>query len=425
MLKGWTLEEGMPIAERRRSAKVEHQERHFFAAGILWGILVVLVLAVGAGCAQQGAFADEWGVIVIPKGSKIKVGFAAALSGPYAKFGLDIKNGVQLAVAEKGQIQKFDVELQAEDDQGEVAPSVAVAKQFVADPLRVGAVAHLRNDGSVAASDIYNEARMVMISPSSTIPQLAQKGLPTFFRTSWDDAIQGKTAANYAAKTLKVKKVVVLDDGSAFGQGLSLEFKQGVEAAGVTVVAYEGVDQGETDLSSVIARIKPLGPDLVYFGGTAAQGSVIVRQMRRDEMAAVFMGGISGDGLFSGEDYVRDFIEASGGAAEGSYITYAKIPQGAKYADWKKRYESKYGPVGTFSAQGYDAAMILLNAVEKVAQVQGDGSLAIGKKVLADIIRSTRYSGVTGDIAFDDKGDRTNSAVVVNKVVGSKFQEVQ
>lgn len=386
-----------------------------------WGIgsaLFVLALAVGVACAQQAAVTDEWGVIKIPKGSKIKVGFAAALSGPYAKLGIDIKNGAQMALADKGKIKDFDAELQAEDDQCEGAPSVAVAKKFVADPLVVGAVAHMCSGGSIPASDVYKDAKMVMISPSSTSLELAQKALPIFFRTCWNDVIQGKAAATYAIQTLKVKKVVVLHDKSAYGQGLADEFKKNVEAGGVTTVAYEGIARGETDFSGVITKIKPLGADLVYFGGMAAEGSLIIKQIRREGMTTLFM---SGDGLFDAKDY----IEASGGAAEGTYITYAKTPQGAKYADWKKRYEDKYGPIGTFTAQGYDAAAILLNAVDKVGKVQGDGSLAIGKKALADAVRSTPYSGVTGEITFDANGDRTGSVVVVNKVVGAKFQEIQ
>ncbi|MBK5102369.1 MAG: ABC transporter substrate-binding protein, partial [Desulfobacteraceae bacterium] len=152
---------------------------------------------------------------------------------------------------------------------------------------------------------------------------------------------------------------------------------------------------------------------LIYFGGMAAEGVLVVRQMKRVGIKAHFM---SDDGCFT----ERDFIKAGGKASIGSYITYAKEPDPA----WVKKFEAKYGPRQTFSPQAYDAATILMKAVEKVAKKQPDGSLIIGKKALRNAVADTKYEGITGKIGFDPYGDRTGSVVVIYKVVeenGKRF----
>lgn len=370
----------------------------------------LLAFSFPAGAAVK----DEWGLITIPQGGAIKIGLGTTLSGAYAKLGLDIKNGVEMAVKDKGSILGFQIELRVEDDQCEGAPSVAVAEKFGADPGIVGVVGYMCSGGSIPASDVHNKYKKVMISPSSTADALTARGVPVVFRTAWNDKIQGKAAAQFALRTLKVKKAAVVHDKSAYGQGLADEFRVHFEKGGGKIVAYEGIARGEKDFTPVLAKIKPREPELIYFGGMAAEGALLVRQMKEVGLRSAFM---SDDGCYD----VKDFIEASGGAAEGSYVTFAKSPEGAKYAEWKKRYEAQYGPLGAFSAQGYDAAMILLSAIEKVAKMKPDGSLLIGKKALADAIRTLKYEGVTGRLSFDHRGDVVGAIVVVNRVEGKRF----
>ena len=362
----------------------------------------------------EAAIKDEWGVIAIPRGGAVKIGLGTTLSGAYAKLGLDIKNGVEMAVRDKGGILGFQIELKAEDDQCEGAPSVAVAEKFGADPGIVGVVGYMCSGGSIPASDVHNKYKKVMISPSSTADALTARGILVVFRTAWNDKIQGKAAAEFTLKTLKLKKAAIVHDKSAYGQGLADEFKVNFEKGGGKTVAYEGIARGEKDFTPVLTKIKPKDPELIYFGGMAAEGALLVRQMKEVGLKAAFM---SDDGCYD----VKDFIEAAGGAAEGSYVTFAKSPEGEKFALWKKRYEAKYGPLGAFSAQGYDAAMILLRAIEQAAKKQPDGSLLIGKKALADAVRSGKYEGVTGRLSFDQRGDVLGAIVVVNKVEGKQF----
>ena len=251
-----------------------------------------------------------------------------------------------------------------------------------------------------------------MVSPSSTALELTARGIPIFFRTCWNDKIQAKRAAAFAVSR-NWKKVAILHDKSDYGQSLAEDFAQNVESHGGEILSVEGITRGDKDFSPVLTKIRPLRPQLLYFGGMSAEGVLIARQMKRAGVKARFM---SDDGCFT----EKDFIQAGGKATNGSFITYAKEPDLA----WVSRFEARYGPRQTFSPQAYDAATILMMAVEKVAEVQSDGGLVIGKKALRDAVAATQYEGITGKIAFDPFGDRTGSVVVVYEVVeeaGKRF----
>ncbi|MBW1816917.1 MAG: branched-chain amino acid ABC transporter substrate-binding protein [Deltaproteobacteria bacterium] len=357
--------------------------------------------------------ADDWGVITIPAGKPVKIGMGTMLTGDYASLGIDIKYGASMAIEEYGPIKGHDVVLQAEDDGCAGPPSVAIAEKMCNDPLVVGLVGYMCSGGSKPASDIHNKYKVVMISPSSTALELTARGIPIFFRTCWNDKIQAKRAAAFAIKN-KWVRVAVLHDKSDYGQSLAEDFAAHIRNAGGEVVAVEGVTRGDKDFSPVLTKIKPLRPQLIYFGGMAAEGVLVARQMKRVGLRKTLF--MSDDGCFT----EKDFIQAGGKATNGCYITYAKEPD----AVWVKRFEAKYGPRQTFSPQAYDAANILMRAVEKVAKKQADGSLVIGRKALRDAVAATGYDGITGRIAFDAHGDRTGSVVKVYKVVeedGKRF----
>ena len=359
------------------------------------------------------ANADEWGTIIIPPEKPIKIGLGAMLTGDYASLGIDIKNGAEMAVQEKGSILGHQVILQAEDDGCAGPPSVAIAEKLCNDRLLVGLVGYMCSGGSKPGSDIHNKYRVVMVSPSSTALELTARNIPVFFRTCWNDKIQAKRAASFALNR-KWLKVAVLHDKSDYGQSLAEDFAENIRQKGGNILALEGITRGDKDFTPVLTKIKPLKPQLVYFGGMAAEGVLIVRQMKRAGLRkAHFM---SDDGCYT----EKDFIQAGGKATNGCYVTYAKEPD----PEWVKKFEAKYGPRQTFSPQAYDAAKILMMAVEKIAKKQADGSLVIGKKTLRDAVADTDYEGITGKIKFDPYGDRTGSVVVIYKVVeegGKRF----
>ncbi|MFN3534286.1 MAG: branched-chain amino acid ABC transporter substrate-binding protein [Desulfatiglandales bacterium] len=370
--------------------------------------LLAVFLLIGLFVAGPLMAQDQWGEIVIPPQKPLKIGVGTMLTGDYASMGIDIKNGAEMAISEKGTIHGHPIQLQAEDDGCAGPPSVAIAEKFCNDPLIVGVIGYMCSGGSKPASDIHNKYKVVMISPSSTAEELTKRNIPVFFRTCWNDIIQAKRAADFAIHK-GFKRVAVIHDKSDYGQSLAEAFLKGIKEKGGEIVATEGITRGDKDFTPVLAKIKPLKPQLVYFGGMAAEGVLIVRQMKRAGIQADFM---SDDGCFT----EKDFIQAGGKAAIGSYITYAQEPT----PQWVERFEKKYGPRQTFSPQAYDATVVLMSAVEKVAKKKEDGGLVIGKKALRDQVAKTEIDGVTGPIKFNPNGDRTGSVVAIYQVVEEK-----
>ncbi|MBU0496102.1 MAG: branched-chain amino acid ABC transporter substrate-binding protein [Chloroflexi bacterium] len=386
---------------------------------LLVALLIVMPLAAAQCPGGGGGITDEWGVITIPKGGTMKVGMSSAMAGDYAQYGNDMLHGCELAIADSGgAIKGFTTVAEPGDDNCGGAEATAVAEKFAADPAIVGVVGPMCSGGCVPASDVYGKNHLVMISPSCTAVAVTSRGYPTVFRVCPTDELQADFAVKFMTENLGIKKIAVTHDKSIYGQGVADAVKDKFEKAGGQVVAYEGLSRGDKDFSAVITKIKPTEPELVYFGGMDAEGALLVKWMRDGGMTALFM---SDDGCYS----VPTYIEASGGAAEGSYITFWKTEETSAYADWLARFEAKYGQKIAYAPQTYDATMILLAAVEKVAVVQGDGSLAIGKKALADAVRATNYTGILGTCSFTDKGDTTNAEVVLYKVEGGAFVEVK
>jgi len=354
------------------------------------------------------AFAeDEWGTITIPKGESIHLGFAAALTGDYANLGLDEQNGVELALEDQGsEVLGFKVDLLVEDDQCEGSPAMAIAEKFSADPQFVGLIGHMCSGSSIPASKTFEKHGLSMISPSSTAAEYTARGMKNVFRTCFNDASQGKVAAEYAANVLKLKTVAVLHDKSQYGQPIAENFQNTFESLGGKVVTFEGVTRGDKDFRPILTKIKPMNPQAIYFGGMAAEGALIARQMRDVGISKAKF--ISDDGCYS----VPDFIKGAGEASDDAYITFAK-PAGEEFKKWSARFEAKFGnPPVVFAPQAYDAATAMLMAIEKAGQVQDDGSLVIGKKALADAIRAVEFQGASGKVGFLDTGDSQSEVIM-------------
>ena len=349
--------------------------------------------------------ADEWGTITIPRNKPIKIGMGAMLTGDYACMGIDINHGVEMAVNKKGSILGHSIIVQAEDDGCAGPPSVAIAEKMCNDPLVVGVVGYMCSGGSKPASDIHNKYKVIMIFPSSTAMELTSRDIPIFFRTCWNDRAQAGKAAAFALSR-DWTRVAVLHDKSDYGQSLAEDFAEHIRGKGGMILTIEGLTRGDKDFTPVLTKIKAMKPTLIYFGGMSAEGVLVARQMKRVGLKAYYM---SADGCYT----EKDFIQAGGNATNGCYVTYAREPD----SDWVKKFESIYGPRQTFSPQSYDAANILMRAVEQVAKKQPGGALVIDKKALRNAVANTRHEGITGKIAFDPYGDRTGSAIVIYKVV--------
>jgi len=372
----------------------------------VWLGLVFLML--GISLAGVALAADEWGEIVIPKDAPIKIGMGTVLSGSYANFGMDIKNGAEMALMEKGEILGHKLVLEPGDDQCEGAPSVALAEKWSNDPTMVGVLGYMCSSGTIAASDVHNKYKQTMISASATSQDVTARGIPIVFRLCWNDKIQGKVAADFVLKN-KWMNVALIHDKSTYGQGLVDVFKETFTKGGGKVLAYEAITRGDKDFSPVLTKIKPLNPQVVNFGGMVTEGTLMVRQMRRIGFKSKFVGY---EGIYS----EKDFIQAAGEAAIGAYATYSKTPETAIFTDWQKKFQAKYGPPIAYAPHAYDSAKVLMMAVEKVAQKKGDGSLVVGKKALRDAVSATKYNGITGPVSFDQYGDRIGIVVTMNIV---------
>ncbi len=342
----------------------------------------------------------------------IKIGCAAPLTGDQAQIGKDNCQGAQLAVDQankKGLIAGYKLELLPLDDQHNPAQAVNVAKKFVADQRVLGVVGHFNSSCTMPASAIYHEAHIVQISPASTNPEISKQGFDTFFRVAATDDVQGPKGASYVAKSLGFKKVYVIDDKTTYGKGIADEFEKAARTLGLDVLGHEGITQGDKDFTPLLTKIKPMNPDLIYFGGIYPEGALLLRQARSLDVKATLMGG---DGLAS-----LVFVElASAELAEGAYATMVggdmkKMPSASQFI---QDYESHYGEVGQWSAYGYDAANIIIQAIQKAATKNR-------LKVLEAIREIPSFQGVTGEVVFDEKGDNKNQFIGIFKFEGGKL----
>lgn len=338
----------------------------------------------------------------------IKIGCAAPLTGDQAQLGIDTCQGARLAVDEANQkgevIPGFKLQLQALDDQHNPAQAVNVAKKFVADPDVIAVVGHFNSSCTKPASAIYHEAGMVQITAASTNPELSKQGFDTFFRIAATDDVQGPKAADYAVKQLNIKKVFVIDDKTTYGKGLADEFEKEARKLKIAILGHEGITQGDKDFTPLLTKIKPLQPDLIFFGGIYPEGALLIRQARSLNIPALLMGG---DGLAT-----PIFIQlASPEIAEGTYATMVggdmkKMTQAQGFV---QAYQAKYGEVGQWSAYSYDAANILIAAIQKA-----------GAKDRQAVLKAMRaipsFTGVTGNVVFDSKGDNKNQFIGIFKV---------
>lgn len=371
-----------------------------FVGGI---VLVAMLASMLAGCGQEAyECTDAWGCATFQKGQTIKIGYVGPITGDNSAFGIDMSRGAELAVKDHPTVKGFTIELVPEDTQGTPEQGAAVANKLAADPRVVAIDGHSFSGSTEVAMPIYANAGIVMMSPSATNPALTKLGSPVFNRVAFHDEMQGERAADYLYNTLGVRKIACMHDGGAYGKGLAEMTAAFFEALGGEVVAIEAITPGETDYSAPLAAIAQRGPELIYFGGYDADAAVLTTQMAGAGMPNVKFFGCDGT-------YGVNYIDLAGEAAEGAFSTFVPIPESAAFdkfrADYKAAYGDEQGKLSPFSPHSYDAASILINAVEKVAIEHGD-SLVIPRKALADEVRNTKnYQGLTGTITCSEIGE--------------------
>ncbi len=348
----------------------------------------------------------------------VKIGHAAPLTGPQAHLGKDNENGAKLAIDEANAAgieiggAKAKFELMSEDDQADPKQGTLVAQKFV-DAKVNGIIGHLNSGTTIPASKTYADAGIPQISGSATNPKYTKQGFKTAFRVMANDEQQGKALGDFAAQKLSAKKVAVIDDRSAYGQGLADEFEKAAKAAGVTVVAREFTNDKATDFAAILTKIKGKKPDVVFYSGMDAQAGPMAKQMKSLGVKAKFL---TGDGGCTPE-----FIKLAGNAAgESNFcslpgVPLEQMPGGAAFRDkFKKAYNTD---IQLYAPYLYDAVNVMIDSMKRANSAEP-------AKYLPEIGK-TSYSGVTAKVEFDDKGDLKEGPISMYQVKEGKWNYLE
>ena len=350
----------------------------------------------------------------------VTIAHVGPTSGAIAHLGKDNENGAKMAVEELNAAgvtiggNKVTLKLMTEDDAADPKQGTAVA-QKLADAKVAGVVGHLNSGTTIPASRIYSDAGIPQISPSATNPKYTRQGFKTAFRLVADDVHLGSTLGKYAVKELKGKAIAVIDDRTAYGQGVAQEFTKAVEAAGGTVVAKEFTTDKATDFNSILTTIKGKKADVVFFGGMDAVAGPMLRQMKSLGINAKFMGG---DGICSTE-----LVKLGGDAIADSQVYCAEAggvegQAKAGMEKFKTAYKAKFGTeVQVYAPYVYDGVKVMVAAMVKA----GSSDPA---KYLPVLAATKDYAGVTGPITFDEKGDIKNGALTLKTIKGGKLTDI-
>jgi branched-chain amino acid transport system substrate-binding protein len=351
---------------------------------------------------------------------EVRIGHVGPTSGAIAHLGKDNELGARMAIddlnAKKlkigGKVAVF--KLFAEDDAGDPKQGTAAAQKLVDSKVN-GVIGHLNSGTSIPASKIYSDAGIPQISPSATNPKFTRQGFKTTFRVVADDVHLGGTLGRYAVKELKGKSIAVIDDRTAYGQGVAEEFMKAVKAAGGSIAEQQFTTDKATDFSAILTAIKAKKPDVVFFGGMDAVAGPMLRQMKQLGIDAKFVGG---DGICSGE-----LPKLSAGAMADGQVVCAEAGgvEGAQKAgmdDFYKRFKAKYNAdVQVYSPYVYDAMNVMIAAMVKADSVEP-------AKYLPVLAKTDGFKGVTGNISFDDKGDVKNGALTLYTYKGGKRDQI-
>ena len=338
----------------------------------------------------------------------VKIGHVAPVSGAQAHYGKDNENGVRMAIEDLNAQgvtiggKKIKFEIQAEDDAADPKQGTAAA-QKLCDAKVAGVVGHLNSGTTIPASKVYNDCGIPHVTGAATNPNLTKPGYKTTFRIIANDNALGAGLAFYAADTLKLKKIAIIDDRTAYGQGVAEVFKKTAAAKGIQIVDEQFTTDKATDFMAILTAIKAKGPDGIFYGGMDPQAGPMLRQMEQLGLGDVKYFG--GDGictseiakLAAGAKTLNNVVCAEGGAS------LAKMPGGDA---WMKRYEAKYPKqFQVYSPYTYDATFVLVDAMKRANSVD--------PKVYTPKLAESNFKGVTANIAFEPNGELKNPAMTL------------
>ncbi|MBA4180541.1 MAG: hypothetical protein C0506_08135 [Anaerolinea sp.] len=388
--------------------------------------LMALTALVAAACGDDddgaggGGGAVTYGkagftTITIDAGAPVKIGISSVLSGDLKGLGEPIANAAALA-GEGKDIKGHKIEFVRKDDSCTAEGGASAAAQILQENV-VAAVGPICSGGVVAAQTQYEAKGVSHVSPSSTAikPTTPDRGqvFQTFFRVTYNDSIQGPAQATFAKDKLGAKTAYIVYDTDAYGAGLRDAFRAAfVKGGGKIVGSPEGFEKKATDFKSIVTNIQAAKPDLVYFAGFYAEATPFIKQLRAADKNVKFL---AGDGVKNDE-----FTKGAGADAEGAYLSLpSPVLTGPAYEAFGTAYEKATGAkrdASPFVAESYDAATVIINALNKVA-VDDGGKLKIDLKKLNEEIRKTDLNGASGKIKFDARGDNAGGATPVTLFV--------
>jgi branched-chain amino acid transport system substrate-binding protein len=350
---------------------------------------LVVAIALGIIGAQVPSYGAEPEVV--------KIGFAGPLTGPVARVGKDLQYGAQLALDEEnaknptvdGKPVKFVLDVL--DDQADPRFAIQAAQKLVDDGV-VGVIGHYNSGCSIPASAVYHQADVAMITPGSTNPQLTKQGFKNVFRTMGHDGIGGVVAGHFVVEQIKAKRIGIIDDRTAFGQGLADAFEKGVKEANGNIVDREFTNDKAVDFRAVLTTLKSKNVDVIFFGGLDEQGAMLIKQMRSLGMQTQLFG--------AGALKSNAFLQIAGPAGEGTQHlepgpALDKLPAAQ---DFGKRYKARFNQdVELYAPFAYDAALAMIKAIESAN--------SLDRKKITDSLAKVTVTGITGKIAFDPYGD--------------------
>lgn len=359
-----------------------------------------------AACGKKDDAASKDGVI--------KIGSVAPLTGSIAHLGKDNENGARLAVEDVNKAgltiggKPVKLELVGEDDAADAKTGTSVAQKLV-DAKVAAVVGHLNSGVSIPASKIYSDAGIAQISPSSTNPDYTKQGFKTTYRVVGTDAQQGPALATYVVKNLKAKTIAIVDDATQYGKGLADEFEKTAKANGANIVIREATNDKATDFKAILTNIKSKKPDVIMYGGMDATGGPFTKQAKELGITAKIVGG---DGVCSPtlSDLAGDAVENVVCSTVG--VPLSKIKDGEGFA---KRYKERFNSeVQIYSPMSYDAVMVIVDAMKRANSTDA--------KAILEALPQTNYSGLTGNISFDAKGDLKESFITINQYKNKKIE---
>jgi branched-chain amino acid transport system substrate-binding protein len=392
-------------------------------------ILFVLVMVISFSAISLSAQTkDKLGEVKIKKGEPIHIACWMVVAGPDASLGTDTKRGVEIAIDDKGgKVLGFPIKLSVQDTGCNAEGGQAAATKLAADPTIVAAIGSNCSSEARPGAPILWKAGIATVSPSNTAPYLTdpKRGAEYdgYLRTAHNDKVQGAVAAEFAVKKLKVKKAATIHDGSVYAEQLQAVFAETFKKLGGTITAQEAVAPTDTDMRPVLTKIATGKPEFIYYPIFIAAGGHITRQVK--EVKGLEKVGLMGaDGIFS-----PDFYKAAGETAIGMYHSSPDFSAFAGgYKDFLAKHQKKYGekPLAPFHAHGYDAAMIIFAAIEKVAKKGSDGSLTIGRQALRDALYATKgFKGLTGTVTCNKFGDCADPRIAVYITTAENIKKLE